>query len=489
MDFLEKQADLTPDRIAIFDLIKLKNWTYKEFNKYIKQVQAWLVEQKLLEGDRLVCISKNCKEQIALHIACSRMGAMFVPINWRLSKPEIYTLLTDCQPKIILGDGLLDELKIDHFDIHQLDDYISCYEDFHYFADPSLPSLILYTSGTTGKPKGIMHSEETLRETALNMTDFYNVDINSVFLCDSPMFHVIGLISSIRPALYWGGSLVITDGFQPERTLELLSSPKYKVTHYFCVPQMANLLRHLPGYQASKLRNLTALLTGGAPHPVAHIHNWLNDGVMISDGYGMSEIGTIFGMPLDPEIVREHAGYVGLNTQRLQVRLDIISESCTGESYGELQFKGKAIYIGIWGDEAKYKETFTSDGWLKTGDLASINEAGYYKIVGRLKDMYISGGENVYPKEIEEVVLALDEINECSVFGVQDDTWGEVGCIVYSVSGFETLSESELKSYLEKNIAKYKIPKHFINIESLPKSGTGKLNRHSLMDIYKSYIK
>lgn len=485
MDFLTFQASLHPDSLAVTDITFERRWTYCEFNQLVTKLAKYLLHRGILAGDRVVCISKNRAEVIALHFACARCKGIFVPLNWRLSKDEIEVLLTDCEPRLVFGDDKAQEINVSHEPIGNL---IKDSADFSFNLDLDIdnqvPSLILYSSGTTGQPKGAVHTEATLTETVLNSTLLYEVDRHSVFLCEAPMFHVIGLVSSVRPALYNGGQLIISDGFIPERTLDRLTDPELGVTHYFCIPQMSNALRELDSFEPQNLQRLKALLTGGAPHPEVQIRRWLNDGIAIVDGYGMSEAGTIFGMPHQIDLIDKKAGCVGFHSPRLDVRLcDNRGNLVAIGEPGEVQLKGKNLFVTYWRKEALFEQSFTADGWFKTGDIAMQDAQGYYRIVDRTKDMFISGGENVYPAEVEAIVLQHLEVLECAVVGVPDVKWGEVGYLyIVAKTPDKQLNAQLILDYLQQKIAKYKIPKKAFILQSLPRNSGGKVTKQVLRD-------
>jgi fatty-acyl-CoA synthase len=301
------------------------------------------------------------------------------------------------------------------------------------------------------------------------------------------MFHVIGLVTNIRPALLNGASILISDGFQPERTLQRLMDPALAVTHYFCVPQMAKALRESPEFSPAGLSRLTAIFTGGAPHSESEIRQWLADGILLADGFGMSEAGTVFGMPVDADRIREKAGSVGVPTPRVRARIsdDNDSEAEPGNP-GELQLQGDNICQGYWQREEDSANARTRDGWFRTGDIATVDEDGFYRIVGRRKDMYISGGENVYPAEVEAAVMASGLVAECAVVGVPDPRWGEAGALVLvRATGGECepeyLGQTILDS-LKGKLAPYKIPRHLEWTDALPKNANGKVLKHVLRD-------
>lgn len=484
MDFVTLQARLRPGSIAVNDVTHCRTWSYTEFDNTINRLVSWCQVNGLKQGDRVACLSKNRAELVALHLACARAGLLFVPLNWRLAKEELEALMSDCTPAILIGDETAAAMQFNYYDINQLlsdSQSLSAAEPDY---DEHTPSLILYTSGTTGKPKGIMHSEATLMETTLNMTQLGHVNEHSVFLCETPMFHVIGLVSCVRPALYCGGSLVISDAFEPGRTLSRLADESLRISHYFCVPQMANMLRQHDQFDVSNLKNLKALLTGGAPHPEVQIRAWLNDGIPIVDGYGMSEVGTVFGMPFDVQLLDENAGCVGLATPRVRVRLtdEHGKEVAEGEA-GEVEIKGGNLFVGIWQQEAMYKQCFTAEGWFKTGDMAVCNQAGFYRIVDRKKDMFISGGENVYPVEVEGVVLKHPAVKDCALIGVPDERWGEVGHLfVVPFNERDFADEEQFLAGLNDHLARYKVPKYVTLTDAIPRNGAGKILRTVLRE-------
>ena len=423
-----------------------------------------------------------------LHLACARIGAIYVPFNWRLAVHELEWLMDDADPKLLVeGDGL-DNTVFDGLCIGDLRAEIEGAEPFYGAPiDREQPSLILYTSGTSGKPKGALLSERNIAETAINFSILGAVTEQSVFLCDSPMFHVIGLISNFRPAFMRGGAVLISDGFAPDVTLARLADPDLNVTHYFGVPQMAQVLRAHPDYNPKKLQRLTALFTGGAPHPEANIRAWLKDGISVVDGFGMSEAGTVFGMPLDRDMIDKYAGAVGVGTPRIKARIvDADGKDVARGEPGELLLKGDNITSGYWRREEETKEAFTADGWFRTGDIACMNEEGFYRLVDRRKDMFISGGENVYPAELESVIAGVEGVKEAAVVGVPDEKWGEVGHLFWVAHEGAKVELVDIQNALHENVARYKIPKHYSKIDALPRNGAGKILKTTLREMAKS---
>jgi fatty-acyl-CoA synthase len=353
--------------------------------------------------------------------------------------------------------------------------------------DPDRPSLILYTSGTSGKPKGVLLTERNLEQTAINFALLGRVTADSVFLCDAPMFHVLGLVTNIRPTLMQGGALVISDGFVPARTLARLTDPALGITHYFCVPQMASALRAEPAFAPERLRHLTAIFTGGAPHPAADIRAWLKDGIAVVDGFGMSEAGTVFGMPLDPTLIAARAGSAGVAAPGIRARIvDASGRLCPPGEAGELLLKGENLTSGYWRKPEETVAAFTEDGWFKTGDIARADEEGYQWIVDRRKDMFISGGENVYPAEIESVLAQFPGLSECAMVGVPDERWGEAGHLFLVSQADAQIDLDSVRDHLGRHVARYKIPKHISVLECLPRNGAGKILKNVLRQTHRS---
>lgn len=484
LDHVAIQARLQPDRLAAVDLASGRRWTYAQLDADIARAAGVLRRRGVGEGDRLAVLAKNRVLLVILHLACARLGAMFVPLNWRLSAGEIHVLIEDADPALIVGDGQLAAAGLDGVNLDVLMAEIDGAEpETRTRADRERPSLILYTSGTSGRPKGALLSERNLDQTAINFGRLGKVTHESVFLVDAPMFHIIGLITSIRPVLMHGGTILVSDGFEPARTLGRLADPTLGITHYFCVPQMAATLRRQPAFDASALRRLTAIFTGGAPHPAPDIRAWLAEGVAMVDGYGMSEAGTVFGMPADAALIDARAGSAGLCMPSVFTRIvDDQDRDCPPGVPGELLLKGDNVFRGYWRRPEDTARAFTEDGWFRTGDIALADAEGYHWLVDRKKDMFISGGENVYPAEIEAALADHPAIVECAVVGVPDARWGEIGHLVVTCRDDAVLDLALILSHLENRLARYKLPKALTLVAALPRTASGKIQKTVLRE-------
>jgi fatty-acyl-CoA synthase len=479
VDHVALQARLQPGRLAAADLASGRRWTYAQLDRAVACCARVLVERGLGEGDRVVSLARNRVDLAILHLACARMGAIYAPLNWRLSPPEIVALAEDAEPALVVGDQELARAGLDGLSIDLLIAEIAAAHPLATKAfDRDRPSLILYTSGTSGRPKGVLLSENNLDQTAINFGRLGRVTHQSVFLNDAPMFHVIGLVTTIRPPLMHGGAILVSDGFEPGRTLARLADPALAVSHYFCVPQMAQALRAHPDYAPVRLQGLTAVFTGGAPHPAADIRGWLADGVPIADGFGMSEAGTVFGMPVEIDQIDRRAGSAGVAMPGLSVRIvDGEGRDCPVGAAGELLLKGDNIFRSYWRRPDDTARAFTAEGWFRTGDIAQADADGFHWLVDRKKDMFISGGENIYPAEIEAALAGHPAIAECAVVGLPDARWGEIGHVALVVKVGAVVSHDQLLAYLEPRLARYKLPKGATVMDALPRTGSGKVQK------------
>ena len=481
-DSLARHASERPEALAAHDLTSDTHWTYREFWTHVGQSAALLQRRGIGAGDRVASLAKNCVELVILHLACARIGALYAPLNWRLAGTEIDTLVDDAEPALLIGDERLPHRAFNDTSIAEFAQAArreSTVEGRMSHAE--FPSLLLYTSGTSGRPKGVVLSERHIWQTGASFSRCGRVTSRSVVLCDTPMFHVIGLITNVRPALLQGGTILVSDGFLADQTLARLGSASLGVTHYFCVPQMAAMLRAEASFDPARLRSLTAIFSGGAPHAADAIRSWCHDGIPIVDGFGMSEAGTVSCMPVDIPSIMARAGSAGLLADGIQAVIrDEAGSPCPAGVAGELFIKGPSITGGYWRQPDATRAVIDAEGWLRTGDIARLDHDGYLWLIDRKKDMFISGGENVYPAEIEAALAHYPGIVECAVVGVPDDRWGEVGHLAVVLKGTRTLDVPAITSYLSSRIARYKIPKHISVIGELPRNGAGKIRKHDL---------
>ncbi|KAH8884914.1 putative acyl-CoA synthetase [Thozetella sp. PMI_491] len=477
---------LHPERLVAIDLATHRRWSYRELHNDIQKAMSVLARIGVNRGDRVAAVCQNSVWLVVLQQALMRLGAIFVPLNWRLAERELSELLADCAASIVYTDSsvcssqLLDNRTLD---IVAFGAAVDAAEPAESVSTTELTTtcMILYTSGTCGAPKGVLVTPQFLLATGINFQVLGEVNSRSVFLCDCPMFHVIGIATSIWPELYCGGAFVVSPKFDAGLTNERLADAVLGITHYFCVPQMADALSRAPGFDPSRWKKLRALFTGGAPNPPARINSWLDRGIRMVDGYGMTETGTTLGMPLSEELIRAKAGSVGQPGPMTAIRIvDESGRDVPAGVPGEILISGLNVTSGYWNRPEERSRSFTEDGWLRTGDIGKLDSDGFVFVIDRRKDTFISGGENVYPAEVEAALLEHPSVRESAVVGVPDDAWGEVGrAFIVPVWGCQP-GQDELSRHCRLCIAAFKVPKEFVLVDSLPRTASGKVMKQML---------
>ncbi len=487
-DPIATYARCNPESKALVDLESGRPWTYAKFDVAVDRLAAWFVgEFGPASGVRVATLAKNCAEILIMQFACIRAGTIFVPFNWRLAPAELELLAEDAEPELLFRETafaapsaarralpITEMLQLGHPDGMPPQDARRPFDAV---------ATLLYTSGTSGRPKGVMLSEENVFWSCANFIYGNDVTMRSVFLCDMPLFHTAGLHAASRVAIQAGACVLISRGFDAPTTLARLADPALKVTHYFSVPQMAAWIWSEPGFEPERLRGLVGWAIGGAPNPRANTERFVKAGIKITEGFGMSETGSAFGMPThDIDILLKKAGSCGLPFVTLQARIvDDSGNDVNTDEVGELWVRGPSITIGYWNQPDITEQAFC-DGWFRTGDAASKDADGFFYIVDRKKDMFISGGENVYPAEVEAAIAELPGVAECAVIGVPDDRWGEVGRVYIVPAPDGDVSAEEVLEHCRHRLARFKVPKAAVMTDALPRTASGKLQKHVLKE-------
>lgn len=487
IDSVSTYARTQPGALALADLESGRRWTYAALDAAADGVAAWLAARLgPASGERVAVLARNCAEMLILQLGCIRAGAMFVPLNWRLSPVELAALIGDAAPKLLFHDEDCAEtaagLGVPTADLSTLGTMEGTPPAGARRAWDQ-PATLLYTSGTSGRPKGVILTESNAFFGCINFVLGNDVGRSSVFLCDMPLFHTAGLFAAARVPLLGGGAVLISKGFDAERTLARLGDPALGVSHYFSVPQMAQRLWQEPGFDPEKLRHLRIWATGGAPNPAAQIERFVRAGIPMSNGFGMSETGSNYGMPVDdPELVIAKGGSCGLPYAFVEARIaGEDGEALPPGETGELWLAGPSVTQGYWNRPDENEKAFAGK-WFKTGDAALVDEEGYLYVVDRRKDMYISGGENVFPAEVEAALAEMVEIAEAAVIGVPDVRWGEVGRAYLIPREGHALDEARVRAHCEKRLAKFKVPASVVIAADIPRTASGKILKHVLRD-------
>src|SRR3954453_12991256 len=456
------RARITPDRVAIDEAAR--TWTYAELEARSNDLAA-----SLSHGDRVSTLTGNSGEHVALLFACAKAGAILHPISWRLAPAEVAYQLDDADPAVFLVEDEHRQLAAAALALASVSPRMTLEgaprsEREARVAD-SDPLLLIYTSGTTGKPKGALLTHANCFWTNLSFDLATGIRPDDVVLQVLPQFHCGGW--NVQSILAWwkGAKVVLERGFDAARALELIE--RERVNTMMGVPANYLFMAQEERFAEADLGSLRLAVVGGAPMPEALLDTWAGRGVDIVQGYGLTEAAPNV-LCLPPEDARRKAGYAGKPYP--YVVCDLSPES-------ELLVRGPNVFPGYWNDDEATAGAFR-DGWLLTGDIAERDDEGNYRILGRLKDMIVSGGENVYPAEIEAVLHDHPAVADAAVVGVADDRWGEA-CAAFVVSE-SPVSEDELRQHCVERLARFKVPKSFAFVDELPRNSMGKIQKSEL---------
>lgn len=494
---------------AVIDLDANKKYTYGEMEERANRLANGLKQKfEIQKGDRIAFVSRNRIELIDGYFATGKIGAIMVPYNARLSYKELKQLIISEKPKVMFYEdifedavkGLEEEGLIEHFVVlvnnkeslkhleyecliqESNNQFVSCsnlaLEDIH---------LIIHTGGTTGLPKGGLISHRAEIFNAFNEIVTWGLNYQDKALILLPLFHTGGWNLLTLPLLHAGGCIYINRQFNPKETLEVVKNEE--ITCLFGAATIFRMMVEQPEFEEADLSSLRWAMAGAAPTPINIMQAFWDKGVKFVLGYGMTEAGpnNLSAPPqfLDQPTVETKFASVGKPMYLTMVKIvdDYGSEITTPNTPGELLWAGPQIFSGYWDNEEETQKTLV-DGWVHTGDMAIRDEEGFYYIVGRKKNMFISGGENVFPPEIESALYDIEEVKECCVFGVPDGKWGEVGKAIISLKPDMKITKDEIISMLNKRLAKYKIPKYITFVEDVPKNSVGKIVVAKIVEQY-----
>lgn len=471
-----KRASLTPKRLALVNLETKEQWTYQHLTEEIAKWSHFFEHQNLQAGSRVAVFAKNHIHLFAVLFACGLRGLIYVPLNWRMSTKELNDILIDATPSLLLYDEEMN-CPLSFENMHSLrlvneGAVLSIRE-----VDLNDPWLMIYTGGTTGKAKGVVLSFNSVNWNAINTIISWGLSDSDCTLNYMPLFHTGGLNALCIPLLMTGGTVVIGDKFEAENALKAIN--QYKTTISLFVPTMYQAMIATDYFKNSSFPSVKVFLSGGAPCPYPIYDAFYKKGLFFKEGYGLTEAGPN-NFYISPEAAYLKKGAVGKSMQFNEAKIiNSVGESCAPNEVGELFVRGKHMFRFYWNNQQE-TEKIIHDGWLKTGDLAMMDEDGDFYIVGRSKEMIISGGENVYPQEVEQCILRHQLVQEVAVIGVADEYWGEiVAAIIVCQDKQDTILE-ELKEICSKHLGRYKIPKKIMFIDELPKTSVGKIDKKAL---------
>lgn len=490
-DLAHQRARLSGAALAFVDAETGVGRSFADVDAECGRIAHLIGEQGLVEGDRVAVLCLNTAVFFPLLFACARARLILVPLNWRQTVAELAPVVEDCAARLILFDAASATLASDLAAATGVPRHgLAELEAEARAPGPSVaprawaaeaPWYLLYTSGTTGKPKAVIQTAEMAIANAVNIQTATGIGSGSRALCFLPLFHTAGINLHTLPIFLSGGTSKVVPKFDAGVLLEAIAAGE--VTIFFGVPQIYQALSLHEAFAATDLGRVEHWGCGGAPLPAPLIEFFMARGVLICNGMGMTETGpTVFFM--DRANAAAKIGSVGKPQLLAEVRIvDAEGREVGPGASGELRFRGPGITPGYYGNEVATAAGFDEEGWLKSGDVGRMDEDGYFYIVDRIKDMYISGGENVYPAEVEAVLARHPGVLEAVVVGVPDARWGEVGHAVVVPRPGAKVDPAAIVAHARASLATYKVPKHVSVMTDLPRAATGKVRKHLLRDL------
>lgn len=498
-DYLARRELYSPDKLAFMDAGKTPEWrlTFREANRRANKLANWLRSKGIEKGDRVAILGRDGYEHLDVFFACSKIGAIHTALNWRLHWQELLEIFNYTRPKILIYSDDFGEnvtqlishfpLTTLHLDGNGIPGSLHFESTLQSASDLSVtcPNLeaediaaLIFTGGTTGLPKAAQVSHRMIAWNTLN-TVIHDVTHNDVYLNVFPMFHTGGLFVYTLPQVIFGGTTIFIRQFDPTQVLTLLE--RENVTIFAAVPTMYQLLTTAPNWETADLSTLRFCTSGGAPLPVSLVEKYTKEkNIRFKQGFGMTEFGPgIFA--LAPEDAIRKAGSIGRPNFFVDAQIvDDGNRSLGPNKEGELILKGPSYCSGYFNNPEATEVAVDERGFFHTGDIAYYDGEGYFYIVDRKKDMFITGGENVYPAEIEKVLYQHPAVHMCAVIGLPDARWGEVGMACVMLKSGQSTTEEELLEWMAERLAKYKVPKAVTFMDSLPISAAGKILKREL---------
>ena len=492
-----RRARISPDRIAVLD--PHRSLTYTQLADRTARYAGALRRLGVGRGDRVAYLGVNAVEVFETYFATWLLGAIAVPLNYRLSGAEIRYMLDDSGASVLVHSGDANALvaaagplpdRLRHIvAVHPEGRPVDGPEfEAEVEAGPTLdgepqvslddPAILLYTSGTTGRPKAAVLTHGNLTWNTINQLTHADVLSTDRALCISPLFHCVGLGQVTLPTLIKGGSVEAVPKVDPGAILARIGEAG--ITSFSAVPTMLQLMCEHPSWAAADLSSLHTVVYGGSPVQERVARAWLDRGVRLLQGYGMTEASPgVYMSTHDGTAAHPTAAGVPHFFTDVALLRDGGPTPLGGEP-AELLVRGPNVFDGYWNRPEESQASLVDGEWFRTGDVLRVDDDGWAHVVDRVKDMYISGGENVYPAEVEAVAVQLDAVANCAVVGVADSRWGEVGVAYVELREGATLTEAELRAHLEANLARYKVPRHVEFVPELPRNATGKIRRVEL---------
>ena len=497
-NWITTNARFSPAKAAL--IFEDKTWTYKELEAEIARVASVLKhELGVQKGDRVGILSFNRPEYLTLLFACARLGAMLNPINWRLEVPELMFICENAGHKVLLLEKAFDKLvgpfqekgltgAVIGFDYSPNDGKV--WSEFASKGDAPTDNvgaleddiLLVYTSGTTGTPKGAVLTQDNLQWNALNAVHMMNLTAEDHVLTMLPLFHVGGLNNQTTPAFYSGATVTLHDKFDPADTLEAINSAQISVACF--VPAIMAACINMPKWDATNFERLRLIVTGSTLVPTYLSDHFREKDVTVQEMYGLTETAPV-SVYHRPDSDFSKIGSTGLPGLHTAIRIvDLEDQDVPPREEGEILIKGPNVMRGYWQNPEATADTFLGD-WFRSGDIGYQDEEGYVYIKDRKKNMIISGSENIYAAEVERVLYQHPAVIECAVIGRKDTKWGEVPIGIIATAEGESVTADELHEHMAGKLARFKHPKEYIFADELPKNAMGKIQHFLVREQFK----
>jgi fatty-acyl-CoA synthase len=492
--WMTRRAALTPERTAL--VYEDQSRTYGEFNREINQVAHGLRALGVNHGDRVAYLDLNHPRFFVTLFATAKLGAIFVPLNFRLTAPELSFIVNDAGVHTLVHDEMFapvideirDELPCRNLVCPTPRDGVRPWSelthdqrdsDIDTLVDPDEVAVIMYTSGTTGRPKGAMLTHGNFLWNNFNALLGYDTMMDDRTLVVAPLFHIGGLNVTPLGAFLKGATVVLERQFDPQRVLQLI--PKHRITTMFGVPAMFLFMSQMPGFAEADMSSVRSFICGGAPVPEALIRLYGARGITFAQGYGLTETAP-FASIVPPPHALDKIGSAGIPPFFTDVRcVDDRDDPVPPGERGEVVVRGPNVMKGYW-NRPEATDEVLRNGWFHTGDVGVMDEDGYLYIVDRKKDMIISGGENIYPAEVEDCIYKHPDVAEVAVIGIADARWGEAVCAIVVAKQGTAPTEQDIIDFTQGQLARYKQPRRVIFAEVLPRNPAGKVLKFELRD-------
>jgi fatty-acyl-CoA synthase len=491
-EWISKRAIIRPEKPFLTD--KDKAYNNRQFNDRVNQTANALSNLGVMKGDRVALLMSNCSEFLEIFFACAKTGAIMVPLNFRLAVPELSYIISDSEPRILIYSAefaaKIKEISVvatcvQKYFLHAGvgepgEELFADYVNLNSHAEPPVinevelmdPLFIMYTSGTTGDPKGAVLSHGNILFGAIHSLLGYGVDRSYKSLVVAPLFHIGALAASVTPIVYAGGSIVVSSFYNAAETLNTIC--REKINYMFAVPVMFQTMTEVEEWKGADLSHVHFFISGGAPIPLPVIKKYQEEkGIGFVQGYALTETGRLTSLDLEDSIAK--AGSVGKEVFHVDLRIvDKQGDDLPAGKPGEIIVRGPNVFLGYWGREIETLKSMKG-GWFHTGDMGRRDEDGFVYIVGRKVEMIISSGENIYPAEVERAIMALAQVKEVAAVGMADAKRGEVVAAFVILNKDAPITENEILASLQGKIAHYKIPKKIIFVDEFPRNASGKV--------------